>query len=832
MKLESNNTMRTKTFLLIFLALLFSLVACNPADVDEGGSDTETAVPTETTESPTEIPAETPTETPTEAPVEVTEDLLKNMTYQGIYDGPVTLADGLYVGEPFVEGGASKPTITLFPMTAFGDLNNDGVHDAAVLLVENSGGSGSFVYLAAVLNNENIPENVSTLLLGDRVAPESIAIVNGEIVLEAATHAEDDPLCCPSLKTRMTYSLQDGGLTAVRSEDLTESVADQLAETSWVLQSILANDIASSTEIDQEITAVFQDGQMTGSAGCNNYFTSYETDGMSLTLGPVGSTKMACDNARNQRETEFFIVLDSITTFNMTDNMLELMDADGNVEILFEAQGETAVPDNLLGTWYWLAFQDSADGAESNDITVLDPAKYTLEFLADGTVQIQADCNSASSQITLEGSSVTFAPGPMTLAECASGSLYNEFLAKLGDVVTYVFDEDGTLVLNLKVDAGNMIFSREALSISAARPLGDLNIQLDAQEVAASWNWLVVAETPYDQSMSPGPVGLPAHVEMVFDAADPAEHSPGEPILYLIPVKAYQQMWNEAGNTAVANFLTQIADRVYITNLPGSVAALPFEEIRGVNDLTVQLGRAVPFGQLNETSAAQSGYRFIGRWAQDANPVTNQGLTYVYQGFTNDGRYLVSFFYPITTERLPAIEEVPQEEFDRLTSDYDAYMAEKMELLNDLDSADFTPTLDALDALVASLEIERVPLSGLQDKTWQWTSGPAQPGSSEIITIENPELYQVTYRSDGTIEITADCNQASMSYELNQGGLNGGMLATPGLMTLAECGPDSHYQAFINSLEAAQGYRVHPGGNELSLILPAGGGILTFVAAQ
>ncbi|GJM39722.1 MAG: hypothetical protein DHS20C20_00040 [Ardenticatenaceae bacterium] len=704
--------MRTRSFLLIFLAFLFSLVACNPADVDEDSLETETAVPTEPTKSPTE----TPTEIPTETPLELTEELLNNMTYQGIYDEPVTLTKGLYEGEPFEEGGASKPTVTLIPFTAFGDLNNDGVNDAAVLLVENSGGTGYFVYLAAVLNNEGTPESVSTLLLGDRVAPESVIIANGEIIVEADTHAEDDPLCCPSLKTRTTYGLQDGALTAVHTEELTV------------------------------------------------------------------------------------------------------------VE-------ETAVPDELLGPWYWLAFQDSADGAESNDIIVPNPAKYTLEFLADGTAQIQADCNSGSSQITLEGSSLTFAPGPMTLAECDPGSLYNEYLARLGDVVTYVFDEDGNLVLNLKVDAGNMIFSREALSITAARPLGDLNIQLDAQGVAASWNWQVVPETPYDQSLPPGPVGLPAHIELLFDGADRAAHVPGDPILYLIPVEAYRQLWNEAGNTAVANALSQIADRATITNLPGSVAALPFEAIGGINDLTVQLGRAVPFGQLNETSATQSGYRFIGRWAQDANPVTNQGLTYVYQGFTNDGRYLVSFFYPITTEALPAIEDVPQEEFDRLTNDYDAYMTEKIDLLNSLDSADFSPTLEALDALVASLQIEPMPLSGLQDKTWQWTSGPAQPGSSESITIENPELYQVTYRSDGMIEITADCNHASMSYELNQGGLNGSMLATPGLMTLAECGPDSHYQAFINSLEAAQGYRVHPGGNELSLILPASGGILSLVAA-
>ena len=48
--------MKTKTILLVLLALLFSLVACNAGDTDEGGS--EEAV------SPTEQPTETPTEAP------------------------------------------------------------------------------------------------------------------------------------------------------------------------------------------------------------------------------------------------------------------------------------------------------------------------------------------------------------------------------------------------------------------------------------------------------------------------------------------------------------------------------------------------------------------------------------------------------------------------------------------------------------------------------------------------------------------------------------------------------------------------------------------------
>jgi hypothetical protein len=205
--------MKSKTSALLFFALLISLAACSPAGGEEAVS------------MPATPAVDPPAEQPTDTPADLTEEMLKNMTFQGIYDEPVSLADGLYEGEPFVEGGASKPTVTLTPFIAFGDLDGDGMDDAAVLLVENSGGSGVFVYLAAVSNREGGPENVATTLLGDRVSPNSIAIEDGEAVLEVASHAEDDPMCCPSLKTRTTYGLQNGELTLVSSESLNESKA-------------------------------------------------------------------------------------------------------------------------------------------------------------------------------------------------------------------------------------------------------------------------------------------------------------------------------------------------------------------------------------------------------------------------------------------------------------------------------------------------------------------------------------------------------------------------------------------------------------------------------
>jgi heat shock protein HslJ len=134
---------------------------------------------------------------------------LQNTSYQGIYDEPVQLTDGQYEGEPFVPGGASRPTVVLHPeVYAFGDLNGDGVDDAVVILIESSGGSGSFIYLAAVINESGTPVNVVTYFVGDREQVQAITIEDGEITLNMVTHGPDDPMCCPTQEVTKKYQLE------------------------------------------------------------------------------------------------------------------------------------------------------------------------------------------------------------------------------------------------------------------------------------------------------------------------------------------------------------------------------------------------------------------------------------------------------------------------------------------------------------------------------------------------------------------------------------------------------------------------------------------------
>jgi heat shock protein HslJ len=112
-----------------------------------------------------------------------------------------------------------------------------------------------------------------------------------------------------------------------------------LTGSQWVLGGIAQGDAVVNIWIDSDITAEFKDGNMGGSSGCNSYSASYETDGATLTLGPVISTLMACaEEERNQRESEFQTALANVAQYEIRRNTLTLMDADGNLVMTFQTQ--------------------------------------------------------------------------------------------------------------------------------------------------------------------------------------------------------------------------------------------------------------------------------------------------------------------------------------------------------------------------------------------------------------------------------------------------------------------------------------------------------------
>lgn len=166
------------------------------------------------------IPSIPPTQVPqnsSNANPHLTLDQLKNSTYPSSFtaSGRIQLTNG-QATQDIAAGSASKLTVQLADQYAFGDLNGDSLEDAAVVLISNSGGSGTFFDLAAVLNQNGRPNSVAAIQLGDRVQLKSISVAAGLININMITHGSSDPLCCPSLEVTQTYQLQGDQLIQVK----------------------------------------------------------------------------------------------------------------------------------------------------------------------------------------------------------------------------------------------------------------------------------------------------------------------------------------------------------------------------------------------------------------------------------------------------------------------------------------------------------------------------------------------------------------------------------------------------------------------------------------
>jgi len=128
------------------------------------------------------------------APASLSSDF-KDSTY--IIDGKaVTLRNGVSVSDVSVD--SSSETITrFFGNEAIGDLNNDGKDDVAFILTQEGGGSGTFYYGAVALESDKGYIGLNTILLGDRISPQTTEISDGKVTFNYADRNINDPMTTP-----------------------------------------------------------------------------------------------------------------------------------------------------------------------------------------------------------------------------------------------------------------------------------------------------------------------------------------------------------------------------------------------------------------------------------------------------------------------------------------------------------------------------------------------------------------------------------------------------------------------------------------------------------
>ena len=388
-----------------------------------------------------------------EAPVGLSQQELANATYTSEFtqSGTATLVDGEY-SEAAAPGSATQTVVTLTPYVAYGQI--DGQDAAAVVLVTDPSGSGTFYTLHLMTAQAAKPVELSSTSLGDRVQINSITIEGNQIVMDMVQAGPDDPMCCPSQQVINTYEVQDGQLVEISSQEVTnggaEAPSQDLAGTAWILTALNGAEPLPDTTITASFDA---DGTLNGTDGCNRYGAVYEVDGnnISITLGP--STLMACPEPIMNQATEYLTALEAAAAYQIQGEVLELQDADGVVVASFSAQ-----PTGLAGTsWDVIAYNNGRGGV----VSVIIDTEITAVFSEDGNLTGNAGCNDYSAPYEADDKgNISIGPAVTTFRECTEpeGIMQQEqeYLAALETAATYRVEGD---TMEMRTDEGAMVGS-------------------------------------------------------------------------------------------------------------------------------------------------------------------------------------------------------------------------------------------------------------------------------------------------------------------------------------------------------------------------------------
>jgi len=255
----------------LILLLIIFLIGCSPV------SPSGTAVPVESivpSENITLTPAP-PTATPPHSGI--SSGQIRNAQYQlGFTDAPQTVQ--LTNGE-FREGLAGSTgymEIRVTDVMAFGDIDGDGVNEAAAMVSENYGGTGVFVFLALYTERAGGPVFLTSVFLDDRPVVSDLRFETDGIFVSAITHGAEDPFCCPTLRNERHYRLINNQLELT---DYTTFTPDGRPRSIVIEAPVQGAEVFSSVQIRGRVAiAPFEN---------NLAYRIYDVGGVELSAGAV-----------------------------------------------------------------------------------------------------------------------------------------------------------------------------------------------------------------------------------------------------------------------------------------------------------------------------------------------------------------------------------------------------------------------------------------------------------------------------------------------------------------------------------------------------------------
>ncbi|MCU0488159.1 MAG: META domain-containing protein, partial [Anaerolineales bacterium] len=228
------------------------------------------------------------------------------------------------------------------------------------------------------------------------------------------------------------------------------------------------------------------DGNYSGQADCNFFAGVYSlVDGV-LQLQPGPMTLAACPEG--SLSDGYIQSLGQVGTFLLQDGKLYLDLALDTGTMEFGPQPTPAVAAQpyanhpLTGkAWQWLRF-------EASDGSILEPAtpqRYVLQFLADGGLRGQADCNSLGGTFVQQEFNLAIEAAELSKVACAEGSLAGQFIQTVTQSTTYTLE--GNLML---------MTTSGGLATLSALPLIELQPPAEGRPAAQAAGYLSLRSGP------------------------------------------------------------------------------------------------------------------------------------------------------------------------------------------------------------------------------------------------------------------------------------------------------------------------------------------------
>jgi hypothetical protein len=165
----------------------------------------------------------------------------------GLAGGDVTLSGGSS-SVPAAPGSATQILTELTVRQSYSYLDSDGIADAATVITQQPGGSGTFSYLSVVPSGS--PGPAPTVFLGDRVLVQRLAAGNGRIAVTYLDRPEGVPFAAaPTVPVTREFVLE-GGLLVELGTGVCESLSlDALGSFVFVTSPVAGARVFSGFEV-------------------------------------------------------------------------------------------------------------------------------------------------------------------------------------------------------------------------------------------------------------------------------------------------------------------------------------------------------------------------------------------------------------------------------------------------------------------------------------------------------------------------------------------------------------------------------------------------------